>query len=115
MKEANGKKRIYRDGKEITTYKESIRNVVLVKLEPLNDFLNLSIDDDGEDAQRVLLIAKALLERAEQKIYEIVDYIDRNHGLVEVVRASYHQDIKPETMLDIVFTPVKGLKVSAKL
>ncbi len=99
---------IYRDSenKEISTYKEDIGWIIRVNLEPLQDFLGMCHETD---AQREMFIAEALLERAEEKIYEAIEYTRKNYGTVELVRATYQQEdkIKPETILDVVFTPSK--------
>jgi hypothetical protein len=103
-------KAIYKtkDGKKIETYKEDVEWIAQVVLDPLWDFLNMEFEDN--DGQTMVNITKALLERAEEKIYEATEYLEKNYGKIELERASYHQSIKPETILGIVFTPVEGLR-----
>ena len=97
----------YRDekGKEVGTYTESLDWIITVKLEPLQDYLNTLAEDD--DFHVKAKIAQILLADAEQKFYEASEYIKKNYGTIELVRAMYYQDIKAETILDVVFTPAK--------
>ena len=98
--------KIYKDedGKEIMTTKETLDWIILVKLEPLRDFIHMAIEH-GDYIQKEMFIAQALLERAEEKIYEAAKFIDDNYGTIEIESACYHQGIDPETKLGIVFTP----------
>lgn len=105
-KKKRGEDWIYLDGEgeEIFTYKEDVDWVAQVALEPLRNFLTMTIDSDNTEA--VLHIAEALLERAEKKIYEATNYLNKNYGVVEMVRAQHRQkNVEPEIILDVVFTP----------
>jgi hypothetical protein len=107
-KEMNGGVCVYQDekGEPVHTYKEDVDWIVRVTLEPLRDFLDMIGEDD--ESQKAMFIAKALLERAEEKIYEATEYLQKNFGMVEMIKASYLQhSVKPETILDVVFTPCK--------
>ena len=104
----NGGEKIYIDkaGEEIGTYKEGLTDIVAVSLSPLKDFLEM-LPEDGA-AQSVMFIAQALLERAENKIYDAIDFIKENHGEALLIKARCHQNIKSETNMDIEFTPAKA-------
>ena len=101
-----GKKCIYQNGlgREINTFTEELSFNIAVNLEPLEMYLNIPQESETDE---VRIIAKALFERAKEKIEEAVDYIEKNYGMIEIERASYHQEgiIKPEKILGVVFTP----------
>jgi hypothetical protein len=104
IEEESGEK-VYKDerGEKIDTYRDTLRDILSLNLEPLHDFLKMLPEED--ETQSMMFIAEALLERAENKVYAAIDYLDKNYGELEIIKASYRQYIKPETMLDIKFTP----------
>lgn len=91
-------------GEEIGTYTDDLDNIISLQLGPLLNFLDMDIDEH-ESAETIQVIAKQLLKQAENKIIEVVRYIDKKHGKVDIVRARYNQGVEPEAMLDIVFKP----------
>lgn len=108
VKETKGKGCVCRDeqGEEIYTYEETLDCVVEVNLEPLQDFLNMVFEDN--EAQKMASVAKALLERAKEKIDVASEYITEHYGTVQMIRASYIQhSVKPETILGLTFIPAK--------
>lgn len=111
VKEMKSGKCIYRNqqGEEISTYGETFDSLFRANIEPLRDFLNMTFDDDG--AQRMAFIAKALLERVEEKLNVASEYIAEHCGSIEMMMADHFQGIvKPETIVDVVFEPCEKAK-----
>jgi len=110
-KKKSGGDWIYLDskGEEIGIAKENIEWIISLKLEPLRDFLEMLSTADIE-IDRAAFIAQALLERAEEQIYEAIKCINENYGTVEIVKAMHQQSVEPGTILDVVFTPAENGK-----
>lgn len=111
-KEISGGESVYRDekGEILTTYSESLEDILNTTLVPLRDFLKMQSDvEDDDDLIRAAYIALALLERVEGKIDAAADYIDKNYGRVEIERVRHRQSVTPETMLGVVFRPCRGV------
>ena len=99
------------DGTEITTYDDSIEDVVEMGLAPLRDFLEL-IDEDAEgEIAKIYNVCNVLIEDMERKFDELSRFIRDHYGWVKVRRAQRGQMryLLADTMLDVVVRePRKG-------
>lgn len=112
METENGEK-VYKDhwGDKIETYEETIEWILSYKFDPLRDFLKMMLEK--AEVEMEANIALALFEGAEKYLFDAIRFIRDQHGEVEVVRAMYHQGVKPETMLDIKIRPCDAKKQAA--
>lgn len=103
-----GGKRVYRNdsGEELETYSEDVDFMISVALEPLRDFLDMSLETSG-DSSKIGFIGEALLQRAEQKIHAAMDFLNENFGRIRIEGAVRGHGIEGGTMLGVLFDPCK--------
>lgn len=91
------------NGQKIETYTEDLYEIFSLGFENLRNFFYLLIEKDPEDTAPD--IGKELVESTENKMIEMIRFIDDNHGRIDVERAGHSQGIIRGTMLGVIFKP----------
>jgi len=104
---------IYRidGGEELQVYHESLDNIFHSEMSKIESILNSASRafEHGYrgDGFNLISAGESVIVDAKRKFNDLSDFMDSDFGRVEVVRASYRQDFKPETMIDVEFTPTE--------
>ena len=93
----------FENGREIGTYQEDLFDIFNPGFEKLQNFFNILIDKNPED--KAPDIGKELVESVENKMVEMLRFIEDNYGRIKVARAEHRQGIIPRTMLGVIFEP----------
>lgn len=107
-RETNNGKNVYRDknGKVIKVCPNELSMIVACGFEPLEMFLDIPVES-SRDGDEVRIIAEALCEKAKEEIEEAVNYIEDNHGMVNLERVMCNQGVEDGKILGIEFKPAE--------